>query len=203
MHLTDAAYSFYIKYKVTPTIIQLDRQGKFTRCTNLLSLANTILTQHEAHQWNLTHVAILRDPRHHGQVLGLVHWPSSRQFLQQTDAWQECSCTWTWLADTSDFSHWRFLIWLLCFQSLAWTLKSRIIQKEFTLTTTQLQPTTLRGLPSRSILHRPTHSPSFLLSSTCKNSQKSKLPHSFIVETLLYWMSCNAGDQLHLRKKIG
>lgn len=32
--------------------------------------------------------------------------------------------------------------------------------------TTQLQPTTLRGLPSLSILHKPTHSPSFLLSST-------------------------------------
>lgn len=36
-----------------------------------------------------------------------------------------------------------------------------------TLTTTQLQPTTLRGFPSLSILQRPTHSPSFLLSSTC------------------------------------
>lgn len=54
-------------------------------------------------------------------------------------------------------------------------IKSRIIQKEFTLTTTQLQPTTLRGLPSRSILHRPTHSPSFLLSSTLEKSQMVKV----------------------------
>jgi len=35
-----------------------------------------------------------------------------------------------------------------------------------TLTTTQLHPTTFLAFPSLSILHRPTHSPSFLLSST-------------------------------------
>merc|ERR1719427_2000256 len=34
------------------------------------------------------------------------------------------------------------------------------------LTTTQLQPTTFLALPSLSILQRPAHSPSFLLSST-------------------------------------
>ena len=35
-----------------------------------------------------------------------------------------------------------------------------------TFMTTQLQPTILRALPSLSILHKPAHSPSFLLSST-------------------------------------
>lgn len=44
--------------------------------------------------------------------------------------------------------------------------RNKIISN-LTLTTTQLQPTTLRGFPSLSILQRPTHSPSFLLSSTC------------------------------------
>ena len=35
-----------------------------------------------------------------------------------------------------------------------------------TVTTTHEQPTTLRALPSLSILHKPDHSPNFLLSST-------------------------------------
>ena len=42
---------------------------------------------------------------------------------------------------------------------------------ELTVTTTHEQPTTFLALPSLSILHKPDHSPSFLLSSTF-NSQK-------------------------------
>lgn len=40
-----------------------------------------------------------------------------------------------------------------------------------TLTTTQLQATTFLALPSLSILQRPAHSPSFLLSSTCRREE--------------------------------
>ena len=46
-----------------------------------------------------------------------------------------------------------------------------------TLTTTQLHATTFLALPSRSILHRPLHSPSFLLSSTCGIQESGTVLH--------------------------
>lgn len=97
----------------------------------------------------LLYVAILRDPRHHRWTTGLVPWLSFSQKLSTTAAWHKAQHL--HLIGRSTF----FCSWFL---------------KVFTLTTTQLQPTTLRGLPSRSILHRPTHSPSFLLSSTWNTS---------------------------------
>lgn len=44
-----------------------------------------------------------------------------------------------------------------------------------TLTTTQLHLTTFRGLPSLSILHKPTHSPNSSLLSTCTQSHTQAL----------------------------
>ena len=46
--------------------------------------------------------------------------------------------------------------------------------QKVTLTTTQLQLTTFLAFPSLSILQRPAHSPSFLLSSTWKQAIKRK-----------------------------
>ena len=49
---------------------------------------------------------------------------------------------------------------------IAFSVKGLKSSAQPTLTATQLHPTTLRALPSLSILHKPAHSPSFLLSST-------------------------------------
>lgn len=79
----------------------------------------------------------------------------ARSHQQQLHGTRHSTCT--WLADLVLNKNCSFP---------AYTAGKKKKKTSFTLTTTQLQPTTLRGFPSRSILQRPTHSPSFLLSST-------------------------------------